>query len=77
MTFESRDRAASRPESGIAVTKILSVTELQSDRILRGVREFLLENFKNQKIFPALRAGKLIAVTKIISVTEHLADPKP
>ena len=38
---------------------------------------FLLEKLKNPKIFPALRAGKLIAVTKIISVTEVLADPKP
>ena len=77
MTFESRDRAPSRPESGIAVTKILSVTELQSNRNLRGVREFLLKNVKNPKNFPALRSKKLIAVTKIISVTEHLADPKP
>ena len=36
VTFESRDRAPSKPESGIAVTKILSVTELQSDRILNN-----------------------------------------
>ena len=59
MTFESRDRAPSRPESGIAVTKILSVTELQSDRILRGVREILLEKSKNQEKFPGVSRRKV------------------
>ncbi len=59
VTFESRDRAASRPESGIAVTKILSVTELQSDRILRDVRDFLLEKLKTQKKFPGASRRKV------------------
>ena len=59
MTFESRDRAPSRPESGIAVTKILSVTELQSDRILRGIREFLLDKYKNPKHFPGASRRKV------------------